>query len=169
MIQQEWNIMTEGGGKLVQFTSMLGIDIRNEGTALSYPVELGSFASYNKVQSPLDIVVSLAKWGTHFEFSDILKTLDEYQAEAKKLLVVTPSAFFDSMTLESYEHRHDQRRNANMLTVDLHLVEVKEVNAETASPRNGTSAGKVNSGKKQAQSGDSGNQKRKSILRKIFD
>lgn len=173
--------MSEGGGQLVQFTSVISVDVLNEGQALSYPIEEGSFMSYNKVQSPLDIQVTLAKMGLPFEFADILKTLDKYQAEALKLMVVTPSAFFDSMTLESYAHRHDQRRNSNMLTVDLHLIEVKEVqsqttNVEVSSPKNQTSAGKTNMGKQQAKApapatsttNTAPEQKRQSVAKKIF-
>ena len=176
MINQEWTIMSEGGGQLVQFTSMIDIDILNEGQALSYPVEEGAFMTYNKVQSPLDIRVTLAKMGLPFEFADILKTLDKYQEEALKLMIVTPSAFFDSMTLQSYGHRHEQRRNANMLTVDLHIVEVREVQSQTtsvevSSPKNPTSSGAKNAGKKQAQNPNSNStaaeQKRQSWAKKM--
>lgn len=176
MIKQQWTLLSEGGGQLVQFSSLLDIDILNEGQALSYPVEEGAFMTYNKVQSPLDIRVTLAKMGLPFEFADILKTLDKYQAEALKLSAVTPSAYFDSLTLQSYSHRHESRQNANMLTVELHLVEVREVesqtsNVEVSSPKNPTSAGKVNTGKKQAQTGTSTgtapDQKRQSFAKKI--
>jgi len=156
MIDQQWTILADGGGSLVRFTSMISVDIFCEGQALSYPVEEGAFMTYNKVQSPIDIRATLATMGLPFEFADILDTLAQYKEEALKLMVVTPSAYFDSLTLQSYGHRHDQRRNANMLTVDLHLIEVKEVqsqttNVEVSSPKNPTSAGKVNTGKKQAQ------------------
>lgn len=171
MINQQWTLLAEGGGQLVQFTSLLDIDILHEGQALSYPIEKGAFMSYNKVQSPLDIRVTLAKMGLPSEFSDILKTLDKYQTEALKLSAVTPSAYFDSLTLQSYSHRHEHRRNANMLTVELHLVEVREVESQTTNvqiskPKNPTSSGKVNTGKKQTKTPDS-TQADNSIAKKI--
>ena len=63
-----------------------------------------------------------------------------------------------------------------MLTVELHLVEVREVesqttNVEVSSPKNPTSSGKVNTGKKQTQNPASGNtapeQKRQSLAKKM--
>ena len=47
-----WTILTESGGKAIDFTSMFTLEVRDDGEAVSTPVEKGSFASYNKVQNP---------------------------------------------------------------------------------------------------------------------
>jgi alpha-L-fucosidase len=152
----EWTLLDEGGGTAVTFTSFVDIDLRNEGQALSYPIEEGSFANYNKVDTPLDIRVTLATQGSNADFEYILAKLDEYKREAVKLSVSTPSALYESMTLETYSYKRSREANAGMLTVELSLIEVREVQTQVTTtviskPKNPTSSGKTNTGKTQTQ------------------
>jgi hypothetical protein len=157
----EWTLLDAGGGNAVTFTSFMGMNVRNEGRVLSHPVERGGFASYNKVESPLAITVTLAVQGSEPDFAGILLRLEEYKREAVRLAVATPAALHESMTLQAYSYRRDREAGAGMLTVELSLVEVREVETRvTASlagtPKNPTSSGKVYSGKKQTESVESG-------------
>lgn len=150
----EWTLLDADGATAVAFTSFIDIDLRNEGQALSYPVEEGSFADYNKVDTPLDIRVTLAAQGTDADFEYILARLDEYKRAAVTLSVSTPSALYENMTLESYSYKRSRDANAGMLTVELSLIEVREVETQVTTtvitkPKNPTSSGKVNTGKTQ--------------------
>lgn len=150
----EWTILDEGGATAVTFTSFVDIDLRNEGQALSYPIEEGSFANYNKVDAPLGIRVTLAVQGTDSDFEYILAKLDEYKREAVKLSVSTPARLYESMTLETYSYKRSREAGAGMLTVELSLVEVREVATQVTptvitKPKNPTSSGKANTGKTQ--------------------
>lgn len=152
----EWTLLDEGGGTAVTFTSFVDIDYRNEGKALSYPVEEGSFANYNKVENPLDIRVTLAVQGLDSDFEAILAKLDEYKAEAVTLSVSTPAALYEKMTLEAYAYKRSRENNAGMLVVELSLVEVREVETQVTTtvitkPKNPTSASKTNTGKTQTE------------------
>lgn len=156
----EWTLLDETGATAITFTSFIDIDYRNEGQALSYPVELGGFANYNKTQTPLDIRVTLATQGSDADFEYILFKLDEYQNEAVKLSVSTPSALYENMTLEAYSYKRSRESNAGLLTVELSLVEVREVQTQVTTtvitkPRNPTSAGNTNTGKTQTQESSS--------------
>lgn len=155
-VNGEWTLLDEGGMTAVSFTSFLDIDYTNEGKALSYPVEQGGFANYNKVESPLGISVTLATQGLDSDFEYILERLDEYKGKAVKLSVVTPSALYESMTLETYSYRRTQDAGAGMLVVELSLVEVREVETQVTTtvitkPKNPTSSSTVNTGKTQPQ------------------
>ena len=150
-----WTLLDEQGGEALTFTSFIDIDYRNEGQALSYPVELGGFANYNKVQTPLDIRVTLSTQGSNADFEYILSRLDEYQKGAVKLSVATPSALYGSLTLAAYSYRRAQDDGAGLLTVELSLIEVREVQTQVRTtvitkPKNATSADKANAGKKQS-------------------
>ena len=162
----EWTLLDEDGGTSVTFTSFIDIDYRNEGQALSYPVEEGGFANYNKVATPLDIRVTLAAQGTESDYEDMLLRLDEYQKRAVVLYVVTPARLYKNMTLETYSYKRGRDAGAGMLSVELSLIEVREVATQTTTtviskPKNPTSAGKANTGKTQTQ--DS------SVLNDIFN
>jgi hypothetical protein len=157
----EWTLLDERGGSAVAFTSFLDIDLKNAGQALSYPIEEGSFANYNKVESPLDMRVSLATQGTDADFEYILTKLDEYKREAVKLSVATPARLYESLTLETYSYKRGREAGAGILTVELTLVEVREVETQVTTtvvtkPKNPTSSGKANTGKTQGKAEDFG-------------
>lgn len=160
MIGEQWTIVNEGGGTAVSFTSFIDIDVRNEGVALSYPVEEGGFMNYNKVQSPLDIRVVLSKQGTDADFEAMLDKLDEYQKGAIKLFVSTPSAYYGPVTLEAYSNKRTRESGAGQLTVELNFVEVREVQTRVSTtvvtrPRNATSADRTNTGRTQGENNTS--------------
>lgn len=160
MIGEQWTIIDEEGGTAIQFTSFIDIDVRNEGTALSYPVEEGGFANYNKVQSPLDIRVTLSTQGTDSDFEYILDKLDEYQNDPVKLFISTPSAYYGPMTLEAYSNKRTRESGAGQLTVELNFIEVREVQTQVSTtvisrPRNPTSSDKTNTGKTQGENNTS--------------
>lgn len=129
-INGEWGLLDEKGASVVSFTSFIDISVRNEGQALSYPVEEGSFTNYNKVESPLDISVTLATQGSESDFEFILVKLDEYKREAVTLSVITPALLYRNMTLKSYSYERKQENNAGMLSVQLDLVEVRKSGQE---------------------------------------
>ena len=160
MVGEQWTIVDEEGTTAVTFTSFIDIDVRNEGQVLSYPIEEGGFANYNKVQSPLDIHVTLATQGTDVEFEHILNKLNEYQAEAVKLFVSTPSAYYGPVTLESYSNKRTRESGAGQLTVELVFVEIREVQTQVTTrvitkPKNPTSSSKTNTGKTQTEENSS--------------
>lgn len=178
MTGEEWTILDEDGQTAVEMTSFLDIELRNEGKALSYPIEKGSFADYNKVQNPLEIRVTLGKQGDASEIEAVKDQLDEYQQEAVKLSVVTPSGMYENMTLESYSYRQTQDSGASMLVAELAFMEVREVETQTKTtasakaitkPKNPTSANTANTGKTQAgNSGEGKNGEYKSIFKNIL-
>lgn len=154
MIGEQWTIIDESGSTAITFTSFIDIDVKNEGQALSYPVEEGGFANYNKVQSPLDIRVTLSTQGTDADFEYILDTLNNYQANPIKLFISTPSAYYGPVTLEAYMNKRTRESGAGQLTVELGFIEVREIETQVSTtvitrPRNATSADKSNTGKTQ--------------------
>lgn len=149
-----WCLVSEHGGPVVNFTSFLELDVQNQGKVLSYPVEQGSFASYNKAEEAADLLVKLGSQGLPYKHEVIISTLKKFQREAVKLSVISPFNFWPSMTLESFSHSHKREAGATMLVVDLRLIEVREVVSQTTNvtitkPRNPTSAPTKNGGKVQ--------------------
>lgn len=171
MIGGEWTLLDEDGQTAVNFTSFVSIDFQSAGKVASYPVEKGSFADYNKTQEPLDIRVVLAVQGTPSDFDYTLSRLAEYKNGTVKLSVSTPDALYESMTLETYSYKRDNDSGSGMLTVELTLKEVREVETQVTTtvvtkPKNPTSASKANTGKTQ---GEDASAKEKSLFANIRD
>ena len=152
----QWTLLDEDGQTALSFTSFLNIDLKAEGKALSYPVEQGGFANYNKLESSLDLQVTLGFQGNEADFEQALERLEEYKKGAVKLAVVTPASLYQSMTLESYSYKRGQDAGAGMLAVELALKEVREVQTRVSTtvitkPKNPSSADKQNTGKTQSK------------------
>ena len=149
-----WTLLDVKGQTAVTFTSFIDIDLRAEGQALTYPVENGGFASYNKVESPLDIRLTLGLQGTEADFASALERIGKYKRDAVVLAVVTPAAMYRSMTLEAFSYKRAKGNGAGLLATELTLVEVRQVASRATTtaitqPKNPTSAGKVDTGKTQ--------------------
>lgn len=130
-------------GTALTFDSLMGIDIADESSVIDEPVELGSFASYNKVASPLQIRVALGFSGSDAEFGERLTEL---------VGLVTGAAYYESLSVEAL--RYSRSAEQGYYLVDLNLKEVRQVETtvtttEYSRPKvkNASSASTVDTGK----------------------
>jgi hypothetical protein len=149
---KSWTILDESGRDAIIFTAFIGIEVSNESQAPSNPIEEGSFANYNKVQTPASLSLTLAVQGTDFELETVLDKLNRFSGEASKLIVVTPSVIYDNLTLVQYSYRRSAEQGATLLTVALTFTEVRETRVQVTTkvitkPKNPTSASKENVGR----------------------
>ena len=154
------------------FDALIQFEVKAEGNVVSTPIEQGSFASYNKVDSPNYIEVQLAKQGTDDVLQSSLKTLDELQTTASKVNFVTPVAEYENYTLESYDFSMSQRDGLGVLYIRLHLIEIREVSPQytdsksisSSNAKNASDSSTTDRGKTQAKDGSS----HSSLLSKLF-
>lgn len=130
-LSERWALVdTKSGNDLVRFTSFLSCDVRNESTVVSSQVEEGSFASYNKVDSPLEVNVRLGIQGNDGELKDALDTLDSLRKSTKLVNLVMPSAEYRDLNLEMFNYTIKTELGRGVLFVDLSLKEIRQVKAE---------------------------------------
>lgn len=151
MIPQIWNIVTEAGTTAITFTSFLAFSSSQEGQVVSYPVERGSFATYNKVQSPGSFTVSLGQQGDAIELQTTLTELQALKDNPTLVHIICPERQYGPVSLESFNYSRTLDSGAGMLIVELTFIEVLEVETQVSvtisGPRNPTSVGNVNTGK----------------------
>ena len=124
-----WLLTDEDGNPVISFTSFISAEIRCEGQAVSAPVEEGSFASYNKVNTPSEFAVSLGIQGDDAALQAALDTLTTLQAGTQLVNLVTPNAEYTSLNLEGFNYRRRREDGLGVLFVDLSLIEIKQVEA----------------------------------------
>lgn len=123
-----WDIVdAEKGTRFLEYTSFLSFELVHDGKALDEPVEEGSFASYNKSQAPVEIVVQIGIQGDGAKLQDALHILDTYANTTKLLHIETPSEEYENFTLERYDYDLKEDDGHGLLIVALHLVEVRMV------------------------------------------
>jgi hypothetical protein len=121
----------------------------------NFPIEDGSFASYNKVKEPFQIKLRLSVSG-QARIATFIAALVEETNSTNLYNVVTPEATYLSCTIEKHAYPRTREKGRNTLTVDLTLVEIRQVSVQYASvkippgrAKKTSSVSKVDTGKQQ--------------------
>lgn len=150
----QWALINDKGTVAVLFDALLSLDVKNESKLLTSPVEEGGFASYNKVASPLDIIVEVAASASRDGHAALLASLDKLASGTELVSLVTPDTEYRFLNIESYSVKRTATEGATLLVAELHLLEVRQVKVQVSkaairSPKRATSASKVDTGQVQ--------------------
>lgn len=156
---REWLLVNEAGETLLEIASFLSAEIKKDGSSPSEPIEEGSFASYNKVTSPIAISLKVAFTGTDPELQAVLDQLLSLQEGTEKFSFVTPYQEFEGYALSNFNYTLARENGRGALYVDLALNQIKEVTLEYSSvkiksPKNAGDSSTVNTGSTSTTSGN---------------
>jgi hypothetical protein len=140
-----WGVYDASMNPVAIADSFLGVEYRNESRVSDYPVEQGSFASYNKVATPYDVRVRLSCGQNEVARTAFLTAIDAAFKSLNLYSVVTPDATYLSATIEHYDYRREQHNGAGLLVVDLWLKEIRQIALAMYSNTNAISANQTNS------------------------
>lgn len=155
----QWTIVNDKSQQIVNFTSFLSFEMSAGGQVVSEPIEMGSFAAYNKTAEPIEIYVSLGVSGTPDVIQAAIDAIQKAKESTDLYSVITPEQEYQKLSVESYSYKRTRDEGANVLFVELHLIEVKEVSTEYTTNRvlrakqvkNSDNASTSDQGKKQAK------------------
>ena len=111
----------------IAFKSMLEMNAEENSSLPSEPIEMSSFATYNRIIDPVNAKCRLALQGSDAEIQSTLNKLSELRKGLEKLTLITPSASYSNLMLQSFDYRKDNHTGHNVLIVDLTFIEVREV------------------------------------------
>lgn len=140
---KNWGIIyKDGGSTALTPDSFIDFEFREEHRIPNYPIEQGSFQSYNKVALPFDVKVTVSCSGNKaMSKEQFLSTLDGLLTSLVILSVVTPEVVFSSCNLVHVDYRREARNGATLIIAQLWFKEVRVVrqsNTPTASPSGAT-------------------------------
>ena len=156
---QTWTLLTADGTSALTFDAMLGVEVSAENQVAYEPVEKGSFAAYNKTSSPTQLRVTLSRSGTGYDQQSMLDTLERLCNGTDLVTLVTPAQEYAGYNLESYTYSRKSDRGAQLLVVELSLIEIRQVDTQAtttvtalkpAQVKNKSDATTANTGKVQA-------------------
>lgn len=156
---------------VISFDSVVSFGFVKESEISDYPVEAGGFQTYNKVERPSDIKMTLALGG-NFTLSNIVsavesgsiggafssltgttartKFLNQIEAAQKSvalLNVVTPDKTYQSLNITHVDYDRTAAAGAKLLQVDLRLEQVRtSASASFSNTQSATSAAPENAG-----------------------
>lgn len=120
----QWGVFKDGDPVIVPDT-ILAVEKSKEWRVSDYPVEDGSFQSYNKVETPFDAHVTMTKAGDESERAAFLDTLERITKSLDLYDVVTPEKVYESANIERYNYERGARQGAALITATLMLREVR--------------------------------------------
>lgn len=119
--------LASGGGTALNFDTFLEMEAKAENQVAYEQLEQGSFAAYNKQASPKEIRCVLASSQAYPYQQDTLEALDQLCQSTDLVSLITPSQEYANLNLESYNYRRTEQNGAAMLTVELRLIEIRQV------------------------------------------
>lgn len=145
-----WGLYDEGDNGVLLFDSFLGIRFRNGARISSFPVEQGSFSSFNKVDTPYDAALRFALSGDMASRGALLAKLEGIKSSVELFSVVTPEITYASANVVAYSYERSPRTGPSQLVVELYVEEVRQTATadfgDTAEP---DGAGEQNNGQVQ--------------------
>lgn len=98
-----WQILDANFNPVVVPDSFLNFDIRAEWKLSDYPVQQGSFASYNKVVVPFESSVRFSKGGNLSARAAFLNSIDAIAGDTNLYTIVTPEQSYPSANVTRKE------------------------------------------------------------------
>lgn len=144
-----------GGLGIGPTLSTNSVEYSKETRVSDFPIEGGSFASYNKVEMPGAPMVTLVLGGMESDRSAFLTAIENAVKSTELYSVVTPEKTYKSHSIERYNYSRRSDRGATLLVVELALREVRQVSATytkvAPEPKQPQAKAPVDAGKIQAK------------------
>lgn len=147
--QSQWGIYDQSGNKLGEpelvggivgnilsdigigsYLSTYSMDLHQETRISDFPVERGSFASYNKVILPLETNIICNFSGSVSDRSLFLSQIEEACLSNQVYDITTPEATYIGFNLENYRLLRSPEAGANLLSIEIMIKEIREVEAQ---------------------------------------
>ena len=123
---QKWAIINKSGAAALSPDSFVDFEYREEHKIPNYPIEQGSFRSYNKISLPFDIRITVTCSGNgRMKKSQFLAAIDKLLFGLDLVSVVTPEVTFMNCNLVHVDYRRESNRGATLIIAQLWFQEVR--------------------------------------------
>lgn len=134
-----WAIVNNTGSTQLTPDSFVDFEYREEHKIPNYPIEQGSFQSYNKVALPFDARVTVTCAGKLGGMTKqaFLAAIEKLLASLDLVTIVTPDGNYPNCNLVHADYRREARQGATMIIAQLWFQEVRvaqQPSAPTAQP-----------------------------------
>lgn len=155
-VQTRWGIFDQFGNPLgdpAAFTGLTGdaleaaglgvtlstnaVDYSKETKISDFPLERGSFASYNKVETPASPIVTLCLSGSENNRRTFLDAIDKAVKSTDLYSVVTPEVVYLEYSIEKYNYSRRSSKGATLLVVEINLKEIRQVSSQYVQSNSG--------------------------------
>lgn len=154
-ISQIWGLFELTGQPVFVQDSVVSVSYSTEVRMPDYPTENGGFSTYNRVQLPFQILLTVSKGGSELDRTNFLQKLENAKNSIEKFSVITPEVTMLNVSIAHLAYERSQSRGANLLIVEIGLKEIREQgsssNFKASQVRSPDAASPENVGTVQAQ------------------
>lgn len=143
----EWAFVDENGTHVIIPDSFVDFEYREERKIPNYPVENGSFSSYNKVALPFDIRVTVACNGSRATTGgmskvEFLQSIQDLMDSLALIAITTPDNTYENCNLIHADYRRESKSGVSIIIAKLYFQQVRVTQAAvvTTSQPSGTPA-----------------------------
>lgn len=122
----KWGVFDSSGNTIAPYDSVFAVNYQNEARISDYPLEKGSFASYNKVDNPFDVLVTLNCGGTEDQRAAFIIAIENARRSLEKFTVMTPEYTYRNINFVGVSWQRSTREGAYMITAHLTGREIRE-------------------------------------------
>ena len=127
----QWGIFDQSGNLVIEPDSFVDLEYTQTWRLPNYPMEQGSFQSYNKVQTPFDVRVTVAKGGSNGDRIAFLSSIDTAANSLDLYNVNTPDWSYSNVSIEHYNYKRTATNGVTLLKVELALLEIRVSASQT--------------------------------------
>lgn len=120
-----WGIFRPSGEPLLIGDSVLGVGLKKDHRIAHHPVERGGFASYNKVELPLDARAVFTVSGSDAKRTAFMASVVAAAASTDLVVLVMPEFSYRSLNITHYDSERRTRDGVTLLKVEVWLEEVR--------------------------------------------
>ncbi len=113
--------------------SVVSFGYKKEYKISDYPIELGTFANYNKVDLPFLATVRMTMGGNQLDRADFLDRLVEIGTSTQLYNVVTPEHVYLNANIIDYDYTRTANSGAGLIIADIKLMEIRLTGQRTFS------------------------------------
>jgi len=124
--QSSWGIYEKDLETIaLEFDGFVEFGIDDASQIAGYRIEEGQFGSYNKVDSPFEIVLTGVKTGTINEIDAFLRKLKSISGDIKLYSVVTKGQIYSDVNMLRYSYRRSPEAGFNILYITMVFVQIQ--------------------------------------------
>ncbi len=124
-MQKLWQIFDEDSNEILEDCSFHSYTFSSKSRLAEVPLEEGSFAEYNKINSASILSLVLLFSGSDSQSVQLLATLDNQKQSVSKLQIISPEKIFNNFTLQEFSYKKEA--NSGIMQIELEFVEIKEI------------------------------------------
>lgn len=153
----QWGIFDSDGNSALDVDSVVSVDAKKEFRISDYPVERGSFSSFNKVETPRDVPVVVTKGGSDDVRQKFLADLDTLIASIDLYSIYTAEWQYENMNPVSHEVRRSSRNGVSLIAAEIIFREVRiSASSSFTNTQSPAGAAQANGGTVQPQTPSAG-------------